>query len=73
MQMEQWITLIQEIGFPIVISFYLLHRIEVKLEAIYSVLASMKSMNGEKVFEWEARSEIFFTNLLKIFHEKKFY
>lgn len=40
--MEQWITLIQEIGFPIIVSFYLLYRIETKLEAIYSVLVSLK-------------------------------
>ena len=49
--MEQWITLIQELGFPIIISFYLLHRIEAKLEAIYSVLVSLKNINGEKIFE----------------------
>ena len=30
--MEQWITLIQELGFPIIISFYLLHRIETSLK-----------------------------------------
>lgn len=36
--MEQWFELIQNLGFPIIISFYLLHRIEVKLDAIHDVL-----------------------------------
>lgn len=49
--MEQWIALIQEIGFPIIISFYLLHRIETKLEAIYSVLVSLKNLGSEKMYE----------------------
>lgn len=38
--MEQWIGLVQEIGFPIIISFYLLHRVESKLDAIHNVLAA---------------------------------
>ena len=36
--MEQWIALVQEIGFPIVVSFYLLYRIETKLDAIHTAL-----------------------------------
>jgi len=48
---EQWITVIQEIGFPIVVSFYLLNRIETKLEAIYSVLVTLKDVNRESVWE----------------------
>ena len=36
--MEQWMNLIQEIGFPIFVSFYLLHRIETKLVAIHDAL-----------------------------------
>ncbi|QCR32621.1 YvrJ family protein [Lysinibacillus sp. SGAir0095] len=39
--MEEWVRLIQEIGFPIVVSFYLLYRIETKLEAIHTALISM--------------------------------
>lgn len=39
--MEQWLSLIQEIGFPIFVSFYLLHRLETKLVAIHDVLISM--------------------------------
>lgn len=40
--MEEWIVLIQEISFPIFISFYLLYRIETKLEAIHTALIEMK-------------------------------
>ena len=40
--MEQWITLIEEIGFPIIVSIYLLHRLEIKLEAIHTALVSMQ-------------------------------
>ena len=36
--MEQWMSLIQEVGFPIFVSFYLLHRLETKLVAIHDVL-----------------------------------
>ncbi|MDN4492454.1 YvrJ family protein [Ureibacillus aquaedulcis] len=39
--MEEWVRFIQEIGFPIVVSFYLLNRIETKLEAIHTALVSI--------------------------------
>lgn len=39
--MEEWITLIQEITFPILVTFYLLYRIESKLEAIHTALVSL--------------------------------
>ncbi len=39
--MEQWLELIQQIGFPIVVSFYLLYRLETKLEAIHHELVSL--------------------------------
>ena len=38
--MDQWISLVQEIGFPIIVSFYLLHRIETKLVAIHDALVT---------------------------------
>ena len=38
--MEQWMNFIQEIGFPVFVSFYLLHRLEYKLVAIYVLLES---------------------------------
>lgn len=40
--MEEWLTIIQEISFPIFISFYLLYRIETKLESIHTALLSLK-------------------------------
>ncbi|GKV68238.1 hypothetical protein NCCP2716_07360 [Sporosarcina sp. NCCP-2716] len=33
---------IQEIGFPVFVSFYLLHRLETKLEAIHGALVTLK-------------------------------
>ncbi|PIC56861.1 MULTISPECIES: YvrJ family protein [Sporosarcina] len=41
--MEDWLQLIQDVGFPIFVSFYLLHRLEVKLEAIHGVLSDIKN------------------------------
>ncbi|PPA70796.1 YvrJ family protein [Jeotgalibacillus proteolyticus] len=32
--MDQWIKLVSEVGFPIIVTLYLLHRIEAKLEAV---------------------------------------
>ncbi|TFE02171.1 YvrJ family protein [Jeotgalibacillus salarius] len=29
--MEQWISFISDVGFPIIVTLYLLHRIEAKL------------------------------------------
>ncbi|MBB4825943.1 hypothetical protein HNO89_003180 [Sporosarcina luteola] len=40
--METWLHFIQEIGFPVFVSFYLLHRLEMKLEAIHDVLVTLK-------------------------------
>ncbi len=40
--MEQWLNMISDIGFPILVSFYLLHRVEVKLDAIHEALVSLK-------------------------------
>jgi len=40
--MEQWLSFIQDVGFPIIVSFYLLHRIETKLVAIHDVLVIQK-------------------------------
>ena len=39
--MEEWVRLIDEIGFPIIVTFYLLYRLEAKLEAIYGALVSL--------------------------------
>ncbi|MFY0213855.1 YvrJ family protein [Bacillus cereus] len=32
--MEEWIKMIGNVGFPIVVTLYLLHRIESKLEGV---------------------------------------
>ncbi|MFD1777608.1 YvrJ family protein [Fredinandcohnia salidurans] len=32
--MEQLLPFIQEVGFPVVVTFYLLHRIETKLDSV---------------------------------------
>ncbi|MBD8027853.1 YvrJ family protein [Ureibacillus sp. 179-F W5.1 NHS] len=39
--MQEWVSLVQEIGFPILVSFYLLYRIETKLDAIHTAIISM--------------------------------
>ena len=32
--METWLSFVTEVGFPVVITFYLLHRIEEKLDVL---------------------------------------
>ncbi|MEC5423475.1 YvrJ family protein [Virgibacillus sp. C22-A2] len=45
--METWVKFATEVGFPIVVTFYLLHRIEGKLNLlIESILALPDKMNG---------------------------
>ncbi|MBD8069414.1 YvrJ family protein [Bacillus sp. PS06] len=39
--MEEWIPFIQDIGFPIVITFYLLHRIETKLDTLIDSIQTL--------------------------------
>ncbi|MYL34791.1 YvrJ family protein [Pontibacillus yanchengensis] len=39
--MDQWMTWIPEIGFPVVLSFYLLHRMEGKLDMLISSIHSL--------------------------------
>jgi len=41
--MEEWLTLVSEVGFPIFVSFYLMHRVETKLQLIHEALLSLKS------------------------------
>lgn len=36
--MEQWMDFVSTVGFPVAVAFYLLHRIETKLDAIIQVL-----------------------------------
>lgn len=41
--MNEWLTVIQEVGFPIFVSFYLMHRVETKLQMIHEALISLKT------------------------------
>jgi len=34
--MESWMTWLPEVGFPVVVTFYLLHRMEGKLDMLIS-------------------------------------
>jgi len=40
--MESIMQFIQEVGFPIFVSFYLLHRVETKLTMIHEALISLQ-------------------------------
>jgi len=45
--LEQVLPFIQDYGFPVVVTFYLLHRIEVKLDALnQSILELPERMSG---------------------------
>lgn len=39
--METWITWLPEIGFPVAVTFYLLHRIEGKLNDLISSIHAL--------------------------------
>ncbi len=39
--MEQWITWIPEVGFPILVTFYLLHRIDHRLKELNESLLKL--------------------------------
>lgn len=41
--MNEWLVVIQEVGFPIFVSFYLMHRVENKLQMIHEALISLKT------------------------------
>jgi len=49
--METWITFIAEVGFPIAVTFYLLHRIEGKLNQL---ITSIHDLPG-KMYEQEQK------------------
>ncbi|WP_214481335.1 YvrJ family protein [Bacillus sp. SM2101] len=46
--MDQWFSYVSEVGFPIVISFYLLHRIEVKLDVVIRTIKSLQNKSGDE-------------------------
>lgn len=39
--MEQFLPFISEVGFPAIVTFYLLYRIEAKLEAVIQSIQSL--------------------------------
>jgi hypothetical protein len=43
-KVDEWLSLISEVGFPIFVSFYLMHRVETKLQLIHDALLSLKSI-----------------------------
>ena len=48
--MEQWLAFIQEVGFPVVVTFYLLHRIETKLDHVVDAIQKLpREMKDESI------------------------
>ncbi|MBO1511837.1 MULTISPECIES: YvrJ family protein [Metabacillus] len=41
--MEQWLTVISDVGFPIVVTLYLLNRIESKLDTLNQSIQMLPS------------------------------
>ncbi|MDQ0483873.1 YvrJ family protein [Guptibacillus hwajinpoensis] len=39
--MESWMSLISDVGFPIVVTLYLLHRIEEKLDTLNDTILQL--------------------------------
>jgi hypothetical protein len=39
--MEDWLSLISEVGFPLVVTLYLLHRIERKLDTVNNSILTL--------------------------------
>lgn len=46
--MEEWLPLIRDLGFPIVVTLYLLHRIEAKLDLLNNTLMSLPEKLTER-------------------------
>lgn len=61
--MEQWLPVLSEFGFPVVVTLYLLHRVEKKLDSVKeSIQALPKSLaqhhyyhTGDKLTETKVR------------------
>ncbi|MEH7383271.1 YvrJ family protein [Bacillus sp. JJ1533] len=50
--MEQLLPFIQEVGFPVVVTFYLLHRIETKLDSVIDSIQMLpQSMKADPPYE----------------------
>lgn len=46
--MDEFIALLSEVGFPIVVTLYLLHRIEAKLDVVVQSIQSLPERMKEK-------------------------
>jgi hypothetical protein len=52
MWVEELLPFIQEVGFPVVVTFYLLHRIESKLDSVIDSIQMLPhSMKAEPPYE----------------------
>lgn len=50
-ELEQLLPMIQDYGFPAVVTFYLLHRIEGKLEKLNTTIMELpEKMNGNQTY-----------------------
>ncbi len=52
--MDQLIPLISDVGFPIVVTLYLLHRIEAKLDSVVQSIQSLPGNLKEKAWNGSA-------------------
>ncbi|MGO4889431.1 YvrJ family protein [Anaerobacillus sp. MEB173] len=48
--MEVWLPLISEYGFPIVVTLYLLHRVEKKLEAVNQSVIELPEKITQQIY-----------------------
>ena len=39
--MESWMSLVSEVGFPVMVTLYLLHRIELKLDTLNDTILQL--------------------------------
>lgn len=39
--MESWVSVLTEVGFPILVTFYLLHRVEGKLDVLIDAIQGL--------------------------------
>lgn len=49
-QMGQWVPLIQDFGFPVVVTLYLLHRIEGKLDKLNDSIVKLPERMNEPTY-----------------------
>lgn len=46
--MEEWLPFIKDVGFPIVVTLYLLHRIEAKLDLLNDSIVTLPDKLSER-------------------------